>query len=283
MVELPDPNDIYSVADWAELSLAIDADQMSKTEITPIIEGQSGSEPSEAFVDSVWMELSRRADLYSHPFFQVSDSIVDKQSDSEHCMGYLACLLLSLYGVQGSTQEPGKLFEELVRLALKNYLNGDAIVFGWPMSGVTLKPGAGSQILQMVRYVADTLNEQFVEGPRSTYNDRGLDVIGWIPLGDQRSGQIVMLVQCAAGHNWKGKHAVPIDAWCDYIHWSSKPVKAFAVPCIVDSLQWQDRSRDNGMLLDRVRVLNLLPTDLSNQDFFGRLEVWVKEQLDEIR
>ena len=55
-------------------------------------------------------------------------------------------------------------------------------------------------------------------------------------------------LQCAAGHNWRDKLPVPVDAWLQYIHWACNPLKAFAVPCVVDEKDWHEMSKDKGIL-----------------------------------
>jgi hypothetical protein len=107
---------------------------------------------------------------------------------------------------------------------VEEYLSGQAIVFGWPFEPEVETEDEESQIKRKIRKVAEELNERFVEAPPARFNDRGVDVIGWIPFYDQRTGQLVLLVQCTAG-DWKSKQPVPLDNWCQYIHWTRDPIK----------------------------------------------------------
>ena len=282
MIELPDPDSMETVADWVELTLSIGDDQISKAEISSAIEGLAGKEPGEAFIASIWRELARRQNLYTWPYFKVEDYIIEAQFSSEPLTQYVACLLLSLYGVQGSTQVPGKLFERLVRLAMTNYLSGNAVIFGWPFEDVEAEKDKEPAITRKIKKLAYDLGERFYEAPDARYKDRGVDVIGWIPFKDRRSGQVIVLLQCAAGHNWEDKLPVPIEAWRQYIHWASNPIPAFAVPCVVNERQWHDMSKDKGILFDRVRILNLLPSDLPEKPLSDELRTWVDKQIKDM-
>lgn len=279
MIEIPDPESSERVADWIELNLATGEKQFSKAIVSSIVEGASGQETSEAFLSSVWRILDYREDLYARKFFKVEDRTISTQLNNALPAPneYLICLFLSLFGVQGNTQAPSKLFERLTREAVENYLTGKAIVFGWPFEKVN---GDEETAIKLnVMNVANKLNEKFYETPASRFKDRGLDVIGWIPFEDGRSGQSVILIQCAAGHNWTGKLPVPIDAWSQYIHWACNPIKAFAVPCVVDEREWHESSTDKGILFDRIRLMNLLQSGIKEKDLNKEINAWVKSQL----
>lgn len=148
-------------------------------------------------------------------------------------------------------------------------------------------PGSGesedeSLIKRRVRGLAGTLNERFVEEPHSRFNDRGVDVVGWIPFADKRSSQVVILTQCAAGHNWKNKLSVPWEAWCQYIHWGYNPLIAFSVPCIITERDWHESSTDKGLLFDRARIVNLLPKRVPDKKLEKDLVSWVNEELSRL-
>jgi hypothetical protein len=283
MVEIPDPDSIPGVADWVELSICSTGSGISKAALASAIEGAAGEEPSEAFLTSIWRALDYRQELYLRRFFKVEERTVQPQSDSQPLSEYLACLLLSLFGVQGDTQLPGKLFERLTCEAVGRYLSGRGAVFGWPHDSHdgTVDEGE-SKIKRKIEKLADELNERFCEAPAARFNDRGLDVVGWIPFSDKRSGQVVVLLQCAAGHNWRNKLPVPLDAWLQYVHWACNPLKAFAVPCVVDERDWHEMSKDKGMLFDRVRILNLLFDGVKDRALCNELDSWVTNQLADL-
>jgi len=283
MIEIPDPGSIPGVADWIELSISITGSGISKAAVASAIEGAAGEEVSEAFLTSIWRALDYRQQLYSRPFFKVEERTVEPQFDFRPPSEYLACLLLSLFGVQGDTQLPAKLFEKLTCEAIRRYLSGRGAVFGWPSdAGDRTEDEGESKIKRKIERLAKELHERFCEAPAARFNDRGLDVVGWIPFSDKRPGQVVVLLQCAAGHNWKDKLPVPIDAWLQYIHWACNPLKAFAVPCVVDERDWHEMSKDKGVFLDRARILNLLSDGVSDRVLGNELDSWVTNQLADL-
>jgi len=281
MIQLLDPNSVGRVSDWIELTVATTQEHVSKAQVGSVVEGSAGSEPSEAFLTDIWRQLEYRQRLYRNPTFRVMDRIIEPVSEAHVSKEYLACLIWSLVGVQGTTQQPGKLFERITRKAVEGYLSGQAIVFGWPFEPEPEGEDEESQIKRKIKKVADDLKERFVEAPPARFNDRGVDVIGWIPFYERRTGQIVLLVQCTAG-DWKGKQPVPLDNWCQYIHWTRDPIKGFAVPSIIVDSDWHERSREKGMMFDRARIINLIPQDTYDPDLATELESWVREQLDDL-
>lgn len=282
MLEIYDPRSIARVADWVELVVSTSVASVSKAQVASNIESAAGDEPAEHFLSSVWQELALRQSLYSSPGFTVNERTIDPLIEKVAQTEYLACLILSLYGVQGQTKVPGKLFERLTSEAVERYLSGKAMVFGWPFG--TDNPDVSSdetRIAQMVKKAAEILHEKYTEAPASHYKDRDLDVIGWIPFKEKRSSQVVILVQCGAGHNWKNKAPVPVDAWREYIHLASRPLIAFSVPCIIDDRDWHGESKVKGVLFDRVRILNLLPKGVKDKNLKTEMDAWVKNQLSE--
>jgi hypothetical protein len=282
MIEIPDPGSITDVADWVELMISVLNRSLSKAAVASAIEGNTGEEPSENFIAGVWRELERRQRLYSRSFFRVEDRLIEPENDSKP-LEYLACLLLSLYSGQGRAHRPAKLFERLTREAMSCYLSGQAFLFGWP-SDPDERPDEDEEprIKRKIRKVAEGLGERFCEAPRATFKDRGLDVVGWVPFVDRRSGQIVVLMQSTVEQHWKDKLPVPLDAWCQYIHWGCTPLRAFAVPCIVNDHEWHDTSVDKGILFDRVRIVNALSDGVQDMSFRQELSTWVEERLADV-
>lgn len=282
MIEIPNPDSTTGLADWVELSISVSSNSLSKAAVASAIEGVAGEEPSEGFIASIWRELERRQRLYSRSFFRIEDRLIEPGNGCQP-LEYLACLLLSLYGAQGRAHRPAKLFERLSCEAISCYLSGQAVVFGWPSD-----PDDGpdqeeeSRIKHKIRRVAETLGERFREAPPATFKDRGLDVVGWIPFVDRRSSQIVVLIQSTVGQNWKDKLPVPLDAWRQYVHWGCNPVKAFAVPRVVNDYEWHEASVDKGILFDRVRIVNLLSDGVQDMAFRQELSAWVEQRLADL-
>jgi hypothetical protein len=280
MIQLPDSESTGIVADWIELTLALEGGTLSKSDISTLIERNSGIEIPEGFLTSIWRELEYRNELFSQPFFTIGERTIESVIVPPAPNEYLMCLLLSIYGVPNQASNTGKLFERLSRIAIEKYLNGRAIVFGWPFDNPQ-NEDEQTVLERQVRNLAETINERFCEAPLSHFKDRGLDVVGWIPHDDDRSCQLVILVQCGAGHNWVDKNAVSLRAWNQYIHWANDPLVAFAVPCVIKERDWHDHSRDKGLLFDRIRLVNLIRGNIVDNDLNGALTNWVQNKIAE--
>lgn len=286
MLELDDAESSDRVADWIELELSLGEASFSKSKVSSIVRDASGTEPSEALMSDIWRHLRSRIAIYSLPFFEIRGDLALRRDDvTGGRLEYEICLLFSLYGASNKTGADPKLFERMAAEAIARHLNGDVFVFGWP----TL-PNVETAIAARVKQVSNLLRERFVEAPVPRYKDRGVDIISWKPFAEpdhasRRSGQIVVLSQCAAGHDWRGKtRELPIGSWTQYIHWATNPIPGFAVPCVIGDADWHEVAREvNGLVFDRVRLLSHLSTGVQNNELKNTLTVWRNEQLEERR
>jgi hypothetical protein len=277
MIKIPDSKSHFSVADWIELYLATTAENISKADIINFLEKTSLEEPTNAFIDSVWNELTKRQYKYQNPPFAVDGNIIDRKIIYE-TNSYTVCLIFSLFGLQGGSSESSKLFERISAHVIKEYLKGEVYLMGWP----TLKDKPIS-IKEKVRELCNKLNEDFNTAPKAKYKDRGVDIVAWKQFDDKRSSQCVILVQCAAGKDWKDKTTKDnhYESWTQYIHWACNPLQAFFVPCIIPDYDWHDYSRDAGILFDRIRITNLLKTGLKDKELNIEINNWVRKKVKE--
>ncbi len=261
--DISSPNDATNVANWIEFYIAHEEESISKADLSSHIEGAIGDEPSEDFIASVWNELEIRQILYGADApFTVNGRVIEPRIQWRDKPYYMSFLIYSLEGNPNTAEttavDGGKLFEKISREAIENYIGGKAIIYGFPAE-------------QTVQSIAqDELKEKFVYTPPSYRKDRNLDIFAWKPFDDNRSSQVVMLVQCASGFNWKGKlNELNISAWTKYIHFSATPIKGFAAPITVTSAQEiEEHSTDSGVFFDRLRLyrlLNNLPADLHQE------------------
>ena len=285
MFQLPNAESAQVVADWIELELAAAEPQFSKAKTSSIAESVRGSEPGEAFLSDVWRELEERQGRYSAQFFYCDGDLVRRGPDQVASAEYTACLLFSLYGVADESRADPKIFERLSAEAIKNYLQGKVFVFGWPVL-----PDVQADIALRVKDVATKTREKFVEAPAERYKDRGVDVIAWKPFvehsaGEHRSNQLVILAQCAAGANWRQKTTqLPLKSWTQYVHWACDPLTGFAVPRVIPTELWHDISRESeGILFDRIRIVNLLPNGVQEEGLRAEIRAWVELELEESR
>ena len=286
MLALNDAEDASRVADWVELGLSLGTPAFSKSKLTSVISAACGAEVGEAFASDVWGHLRGRVARYSTDYFEIRGDLAIRRDDVDNGrLEYQICLLFSLYGASAEERSDPKLFERMAAHAIGRYVGGESFVFGWPvLQDIEAEIGA------RVRQICDSLQEKFVEAPAARYQDRGVDVISWKAFPepvetDRRSGQFVVLSQCAAGHYWRKKtRELPLASWVQYIHWATDPIPGFAVPCVIDDDLWHDVNREvEGLVFDRVRLLNFLTDGVGDNGLREELEAWQAAQFEEHR
>jgi len=280
MIKIPDTNSINVVADWVELYIATTGNHVSKTKIGSLLERASGEEPREQLISDIWRELEIRQKRYNPTPFIIDKLAIEPVENIDSEIAYLACLLIALYGPINSSINIAKLFERLSCLAIKQYLDGEGIVFGWPV-----EPGEETSIRERIIQVASRLNERYAEPPRKGYKDRGVDVVAWKPFSELRTSQVVILLQCASGKDWRNKtRDLPLSSWEQYIRWSNNPIKAFSVPCVISDRVWHDVSKEGGILFDRIRITNLIgELELKDKHLAREVATFIKNRLEEAK
>lgn len=284
MLILPDPDDSARVADWIELELSLGEPFFSKSKVSSVLRDASGVEPSETQVSDIWRHLRARLARYSKQFFEMDEDLITRLDEIiDGRLEYDVCLFFSLYGAPRGSNP--KLFERMCAEAIGGHLNGPFFVFGWPVL-----PSVESAIAERVKQVASLLRERFAEDPGTRYKDRGVDIICWKPFAEPdynncRSGQLIVLSQCAAGHDWRKKtRELPIASWTQYVHWATDPIPALAVPCVIADELWHDVAREvRGLVFDRVRLINYLPIGVQDTKLKDTLSTWRDEQVAEHR
>jgi hypothetical protein len=246
---IPDATSPEVVADWVELFITFGKGDISKTQLSSYVQASRGSDPDDDFVDNVWDILRSRILLYGNPApFAVHPLLVDSLIDWEEYPEYLACLIYSLEGnpntPHASAAEAGKYFERISNEAIKNYIRGESIIYGFPAD-------------QDLTTIANSiLKEHFNYSPPHYRKDRNLDIIAWRSFEDNRASQIILFVQCASGNNWKTKiKELNLRAWEQYIHFAAPLLKGFSVPVIIaDKELLKEISTDAGVVIDRPRL-----------------------------
>jgi len=267
------------VADWIELTLILNEDNIefiSKAALSRLVEAQ-GRTPDEAYISDIFQVLNNRQSRYAKNFFKIEGNSVQRTFQGELPVEYIFCLLLSLYGARGG-ESKAKLFERLACCAINKYME-QAYVFGWPYDA-TDDDNFNSRIETATVNMARRIGERFGTPPEPYYKDAGVDVVAWKPFFDNRSGQLILLVQCAAGHNLWDKKQIPVRRWNQYIHFSTAPNLGFAFPKAVTTENvWHDKSCDYGLLFDRIRIINLLNGGLDEPDLKRELSDCLEQEL----
>ena len=263
MLGLPFPStDIHALADWVEVSCIFSTggrcslgDLSRQLKQSSVLEDENLD--SDSLEADVVNELLNRANAASDSYpFTVDGSKVLLKSDFEDFLPYTFCLCLSYFGDNrriGVRLFPRRLFEAISCLAAGSYLKGESVRFGSPRD--TLPAGFDEAIGKLCLLIGEGggLKER---GFRKGQDDT-LDVVAWRDSPDKRPGKLLLFGQCASGKNWKEKASElqPPD-FCDtwLINRPISIVKAFFVPCSVDSSDWALKSIRAGIIFDRCRI-----------------------------
>jgi len=270
--EIPDSTSPQTVADWVEFEICLNSYELAKSETSAYMEASFGYDLGDDRVDSVWLELERRITLYGDkPPFRVNGNVVECCIDWHAYPEYMACLIFSLVGNAVEPLESGKLFERISGVAMKHYLPGQSLLPGFPDH-------------LSAKAIAESLNERFIREPLPTSKDRKLDLIAWKSFNDCRCSQIVVLIQCASGHDWKQKVAQPnVDAWCKYIQFGCRPIKGFALPLLLsDPEVFEDVSADGGLIIDRARIYRSIVASSPDESLKGDVRCWCNLRITDI-
>ncbi|WP_141234907.1 hypothetical protein [Flectobacillus sp. BAB-3569] len=274
MPEINNPTSVSSIASWLELIVSFYEESLSKATLSSYIEESSGDEPEPSLLDNVWSSLTYRQHLYGQnsPFSVESREIVRSIENGEIPF-YLMFLLLEREGNNTDVNNTAKLFEQLSCIAVKNYMNGEAIIHGFP---------------KQLSYqdLASKIGVRYNFAPAPNFKDRGVDIIGWKPFLDERGSHIVGLFQCAAGSNWKSKLTdVPLHAWKNYLSFcDSIPFKGFITPHLIesDNEQFFETSLAGGVIMDRPRLYRFLYNSLDST-LKGDVKSWCEEKIKSLR
>lgn len=271
--DIPDPSSIEIVSDWIELNVILEKESISKAAISAKIEGDSGDEPTDAFISNIWDEMNKRMTLYGiHPPFITEPDEITPNLVWEDNPEYLMCLILALTGNPSNPTPAGKLFERISKDAIKNYLNGEAVVFGHPSQ-------------YTVSQLCELTNEGFKRELPANYNDRGLDVLAWKPFGDNRGNQIIIMMQCAGGANWTSKTGdVVLRAWTEkYITFGCFPTRGFSTAVTISEKEiFEEVSFETNLLFDRPRLIKNLIGQPVEGELRNEILDWCNHRLAEI-
>jgi hypothetical protein len=98
--------------------------------------------------------------------------------------------------------------------------------------------------------------------PLNSYEDGGVDVVVWWRFRDDRAGSPVLLAQCTVQLEWGDKVSdISVDRWDKWIDFATVPPQlALVIPFAVnrESKTWAERTVDAGVIIDRLRLIELL-------------------------
>jgi hypothetical protein len=98
--------------------------------------------------------------------------------------------------------------------------------------------------------------------------DITVDFLGWSGFGDGRSGDLIspkmhFVGQFASGHDWKRKvkSEPSLDLMSNHLRFKFDPLLFISTPAFVEDAMLRSRSRHKKLIIDRPRLIELLPRD----------------------
>lgn len=278
MIELINVEDISLISDWAELYVVYGNTPLSKAKLSSLLEDNGYDDDDvdrDQLFDSIIQELEKRQKLYgANPPFSINGGIISPEIDWNNHPEYLLCLIFSYWGAANSNGGTS-LFERISDIALKSYLNGETAILGFPNNG---------NLPQQIDEIASRMFEDRAgKNPPAQAKDRGVDVVGWIPFGDERRGQIIVLMQCAAGRNWNLKKQIQLSVWSQYINWFYETtVPSLSITEILPTKKWGNAVECYGIVFDRARLYRYLykPNTLIDAGLRADIVAWCGQKLN---
>ncbi len=234
----------------------------------------------EIFMDGIFRLINERANLFNsdYPFLVHNDKIIleDKDKITERHKLYIFLLLSSSLNIFSLFQpELTTEFEIVCFEVLKNFLPDHAVVKSFGK-----KSDYQGSAVQKIQALANDLKikideDGFNEISKKGNQEKGLDLIGWIPFDDIVPNFLAILAQCACGKDWN-KKLHETSRYNNYMRFHRlKPLHSMFIPyslvTYLKSVFFRNDEIDNRLIFERKRILNYL-NDLT---FFHELDARV--------
>jgi hypothetical protein len=234
------------------------------------------NDKNEGWITYIFQIIEERSNLFSsdYPFEFSTNKIIIKSNLTDKQELYLFLLISSNLDLFNKVKsELTSDFETISYYALKNYLPSHATVkqFG-------KKSDYSGNAIKKIKDLAIDLKVEVREHEIANISERnnqerGLDVIGWIPFSDNCPNLITILGQCACGKDWSSKHH-DTKRYKHYLKfYRLSPYHAIFIPYALISkggskFLRSDDIEDNTLVFERKRIIDLL----NNKTEFDALE-----------
>lgn len=272
-----------AIADWIETTLLIrDGVQLGVGALQEMGSTEVGAGPPQ--LELALGVMRRRSELLGSGYpFEVRDWAVRAVSDAA-TTPYAALVLVTPGGAARQivhavpSSETAVVFERITERAVARLWGGEgrAMRFGWPS-----EVGRPPEFPLAVPWLAAKLGLQAGVGYRPPRRkDGGVDVVGWRPFPDGRSGFPIVLVQCTLQSDILAKSR-DVDArlWASWLVMDEEPATALAVPQTIPAGVLWDELALNGAVFERMRLTGLTAAG----SFIPGLEDWVSSTLASLR
>ncbi len=288
----PTRNLIYLYADYVELvSLFSNQNYVSSSDILDRLKDEGiiqqkeddqdqseANDEHERFIDGVFRLINERAQLFDddYPFLvHNNEHLILKEEAiiTERNKIYIYLLLSSSLNIFSPFQsELTTEFEALCTEVLRNFLPQHAVVKSFGKNS-DYRGTAVEKISALAQDMSIPIDHDgFDEISERGTQEKGLDLVGWIPFADTVANFLSVFVQCACGKDWH-KKLTETRRYNNYFKFHRlKPIHSLFVPYNLVSFGrntfYRNDEFDNGLIFERKRILNYL----SNTDFFNDFE-----------
>lgn len=290
---VPTRNLIYLYADYVELvSLFSGQNFISTSDILDrlkdegvIKQRKSDKDQSEAndnnerLIDSVFRLLHERSLLFQndYPFLMRGTEHIILKEEAEITQRnkiYIYLLLSSSLDIFSDFQpELTTEFEFLCAETLRNFLPEHAIIKSFGKNS----DYTGTAVQKILALASDMKveinNSSFSQISTRGMQEKGLDIVGWVPFSDKVANFLSIFVQCACGKDWHSKLA-ETSRYNRYFDFHVlNPTHVMFLPYNLISFNKNDFYRNDEfgtdkLVFERKRILNYL----SNTDFFNHFK-----------
>lgn len=225
----------------------------------------------------VFESLAERESAYgvTYPFELNSDSdtlMLRDESTARDLYVFLAICSGLRYVPSGADRTSlTSRYEAACLIAIRSQLGKRAEVHLFGKNAELLEGRYTGRLNGKITKLAADLNEKIRFDPDDfgpkDFGDNGLDIVAWIPTGDNLNGKVVVFGQCACTPEWVTKqHSSSDDAWYEVITLQSRPVNMCFIPYDfrrADGRWFKAASIKRTSIVDRRRLFHYL--DLSNE------------------
>jgi hypothetical protein len=200
-----------------------------------------------------------------YPFTVEPDLITLRVADWRDAIVYAFLLALNaryVYGLSRKFHLAARIFERVVRVAMAEYVDGEAEHFGWPRDGEPGKRNFAAALPGVLRRLGESAAIRYEDIP-AKIKDNEVDVFAWRPPGDGRRGQLILMCQCAIGADWNDK-GIRLEKWDPFVLFAVTPVGASAFPFVPKAMEDDPKydhvylSKAVGLWFDRLRLAKLI-------------------------
>lgn len=233
------------------------------------------NDENEAWISGIFRTLEDRSFLYgdTYPFEYEAGRISLREELTVPQKLYLNLLLCSNLSIFHSFEpELTSEFEMICYYALCSYLPPNSIVKSFGKNS-EYDGSAVEKILKLAEHLNIGINQEYIDELSARGNqERGLDVIAWIPFGDLVPNFISVFAQCACGKEWYKKLTETRRYENYYKFYHQLPIHAFFMPYSLINYQSSkyyqaDELTVKTLIFERKRIISLL----SDFDFFQEL------------